>query len=77
MPDWTGEEDWHEGRDAEEHASGYGLKLPDPPDGLTREEWLREQGYSAPRPPAEEKEPSSADRIHKKQLKTWRGWRSH
>jgi hypothetical protein len=78
MPEFKfGDPDWHEGRQAEEMASGYGLETPSLPDGMTREEWLTALGYSAPRPPETEKEPSSKDRLHKKQLRNWRGWQSH
>jgi hypothetical protein len=70
--------DWHEGRDIVEHLAPYEeVKRPTPPDGMSREEWLQALGYSAPRPLPEEKEPSSKDRIHQKQLRNWRGWTEH
>jgi hypothetical protein len=79
MPEFRfGDDDYHENREMVERSAPFEeVILPTPPDGMTREEWLQALGYSAPRPPETDKEPSSKDRIHEKQLKIWRGWSRH
>ncbi len=75
MPEFKGPDpDWHEGRNVVEAASAYETELAQPPDGMTREQWLESLGYSAPR--KTEGKPSDSERIHENQLRNWRGWRT-